>query len=60
MNSAAMMNKLEEMNQRLHEMERMQADMHAALVTAMSKLGQAELMLTMHKVQLVGNGPTEV
>jgi len=60
LNTAALMDKLQEMNQRVYEVEKKVADMHAALVTAMTKLNQAEHMLTMYKAEKVGTGPTEV
>jgi len=59
LNTVAMMEKLLEMDNRLHEMQVKLDGYHATLTTAMNKYSQLELMVTLQKAQLVGNGPTE-
>jgi len=60
LNTVAMMEKLQEMDNRLWAMQEKLDGYHAALATAMNKYSQLELMVTLQKAQLVGNGPTEV
>lgn len=60
LNTAAMLQQIQGMEQRLFEMQEKLDGFHALLSTTLTKFSQLEQMVTLQKVQQTGNGPTEV